>query len=217
MVASREEMDGDLRGRQPIVLLAYFAGVVGLLLLVAWVMRSNWLWDAPLVALPIAGATCFPVQLLVMRTGWWKRLSGPKSTGVGLVRFLGIVLTLGSFALMPLGFSAGEHDQKLARSRPVQPAEVVSVTEEGWWGDVVVKIAHPEDGAVVELRGGNEIEPRPVVGDRVEVIPALLDTENVLAAGADWTMHWYRYVLIAVIALVLGGSCAPLATYFKPM
>lgn len=47
------------------------------------------------------------------------------------------------------------------------------------------------------------------------MIPALLDPENVLAAGADWTMHWYRYVLIAVSAFVLGGLCAPLATYIK--
>lgn len=154
MTASTDEMDGELRGRQPLVLLAYFGGVVALLLLVA----SNWSWDAPLISLPIAGATCFPVLVLVQRAGWWKRLGGGKTSGFGLivVRLLGVALTLGSFVLMPVSFFAGERDEKLARTGSVQRAEVVSVTEERWSGDAIVKIAHPEGGAVVELRGGDE-------------------------------------------------------------
>jgi hypothetical protein len=67
----------DLEGRQLVVLLVFFCGVAGLLLLIAWAARPNWMWDGPLVAFAIAGGACYPARFLVERFAWWKRLEQP--------------------------------------------------------------------------------------------------------------------------------------------
>lgn len=217
-------MNDDLHGRQLAVLLAFFSGFGGLLLLIAWAARPNWLWDGPPVAFAIAGGACFPARFLVEKAGWWKRLgeqttarreraSGRHWGGFRVLRrILGGVLVLASLAIIPVGISAGREDQRLARSAPVQQAVVVSVEGDRWstYDDVTVKIARPGDGATVELSGGNDLDPRPAVGDRIDVIVDPDDPEYILAADVDWDMHWYWYLLAVVIGLVCAGFSATL-------
>jgi hypothetical protein len=70
---------------------------------------------------------------------------------------------------------------------------------------VTVKVARPSDGAPVEIYGADQLDPMPEVGDRIGVIVDPDDPEDVLAADADWQMHWYWYLLIVVIAAVFAG------------
>ena len=67
----------DLHGRQLLILLAFFSSLGGVLLLIAWITRPNWLWDAPLAAFAAAGIACYPARFLVERFDWWKRLEQP--------------------------------------------------------------------------------------------------------------------------------------------
>lgn len=222
--------DDDLKGRQLLVLLAFFCGFAGVLLLIAWAARPNWLWDGPLVAFAVAGGVCYPARFLVERFAWWKRLAVPTRWTVArrerakererrrfslfelVRRIVGGLLVLGSLAIAPVGISVGRDDERLARSTPVQQAVVVSVEEDKWSknDDVTVKVARPGDGGTVEISGGNDLHPRPAVGDSIGVIVDPDDPENVLAADGDWNMHWYWYLLGIVISLVLAGMCAPL-------
>lgn len=218
----------DLHGRQLAVLLAFFGSFGGLLLLIAWAARPNWLWDGPLIAFAIAGGACYPARFLVERTGWWKRLgeattarrerklvrasAQPRRRWVVLRRSLGGVLVLASLAVIPVGIEAGRQNERLARSAPVQQAVVVSVVGDRWskYDEVTVQIARPGDGATVELSGGNELDPRPAVGDRIGVIVDPDDPEYILAADVDWDMHWYWYLLGIAIGLVCAGFSATL-------
>ncbi|GAA0957816.1 hypothetical protein GCM10009554_69080 [Kribbella koreensis] len=240
----------DLYGRQLVLLLLFFGGTAGLLLLIAWLARPNWMWDGPLVAFAIAGGACYPARLLVERFAWWKRLEQPTQWTVArreraaererklqreyrrqerdgkaregqgrhagrrrfriedlLVRLLGLVLVLGSLAIIPFGLGAGRSDERLARTAPVQQAVVVSVDEDKWSKnhDLTIKVARPGDGGTVEIYGADEIDPRPAVGDKIGVYVDPHDPGNVLAADADWTMHWYWYVLCIAVSLVLAG------------
>jgi hypothetical protein len=123
-----------------------------------------------------------------------------------LRRIIGGILVLASLALIPLGIAFGGEDERLARAVPVQQAVVVSVEEvkSSKVDSVNVRVARPGDGATVELIGGGELDPRPAVGDRIGVIVDPEDREYVLAAGVDWQMHWYWYLLW----IVLGLACA---------
>ncbi|ONI67648.1 hypothetical protein BWI15_31605 [Kribbella sp. ALI-6-A] len=70
----------DLYGRQLLLLLAFFTSTAGLLLLIAWLTRPNWLWDGPLAAFAAAGIACYPARFLVERFDWWKRLEEPTAS-----------------------------------------------------------------------------------------------------------------------------------------
>jgi hypothetical protein len=68
----------DLDGRQLVVLLAYFGGVMGVLLLIGLLTRPSVLWSSPELDAAIAGVTCYPARFLVERTTWWRQLQTPK-------------------------------------------------------------------------------------------------------------------------------------------
>ncbi|MEV6417595.1 hypothetical protein [Kribbella sp. NPDC051718] len=244
---SDDDGTDDLYGRQLALLLLFFGGTAGLLLLIAWAARPNWMWDGPLVAFAIAGGACYPARFMVERFAWWKRLEQPTRwtvarreraaererklqreyrqqerdaqaregqgrhtarrrlrVGTLLVRLLGLVLVLGSLAIVPLGVRSGRADEHLAGSAPLQQAVVVSVEEDKWSksGDLTIKVARPGDGGTVEIYGADEIDPRPAAGDKIGVYVDPDDPENVLAADADWVMHWYWYLVWIVISLV---------------
>ncbi len=120
---------------------------------------------------------------------------------------VGVLLMLASLAIIPIGISIGRDDQRLAQTVPAQEAVVLSVEVDKWSRshDVTIKVERPGDGVPVEIYGADELDPLPAVGDRIGVIVDPDDPENVLAADADWQMHWYWYVLIVVIAFVLAG------------
>jgi hypothetical protein len=65
-----------LHGRQLAVLLAFFASVCGLLVLIGWFTRPSIFWDTPQLAAAIAGAACYPAKFLVENRLWWRRLGG---------------------------------------------------------------------------------------------------------------------------------------------
>lgn len=46
------------------------------------------------------------------------------------------------------------------------------VQEDKWskYDDVTVKVRRPGDGVAVELDGGNELDPVPAPGDRIDVV-----------------------------------------------
>jgi hypothetical protein len=247
---SDDDGTGDLWGRQLFVLLAFFGGTAGLLLLIAWAARPNWMWDGPLVAFAIAAGACYPARFVVKRFAWWRRLEQPTRWTVArreradererqlqrkyrrreqaglkrhamrsrwwlgnlLLRLLGLVLVLGSLAIIPLGLGSGRSDEHLTRSAPVQQAVVVSVSEDKWSKnhDLTIKVARPGDGGTVEIAGADEIDPRPAVGDKVGVYVDPDNLDNVLAADADWAMHWYMYAVWIAISLVLACICSPL-------
>jgi hypothetical protein len=214
----------DLYGRQLLLLLAFFTSTAGLLLLIAWLTRPNWLWDGPLAAFGVAGIACYPARFLVERFDWWKRLEGPSAwtkarrerarrraeararanggrrrpsrwaTGLSLLRmaFFGL-LALAVLAMIPLGISAGRHDQQIAAAGPMERAVVLSVREDEWSesDEPIIEVASPRDGSPVEISGADQLNPRPKVGDRIPVVVDPDDPSNVLAADADWTMPWY--------------------------
>jgi hypothetical protein len=98
----------------------------------------------------------------------------------------------------------------LARSGQVQQAAVLSVEQDKWskGQDVIVTVARPGDGAPVEVSGGDELDPEPKVGDRIDVIVDPDDPAYVLAADVDWDMHWYWYVFAVVLGLICAGTSA---------
>jgi len=65
-----------LHGRQLAVLLAFFASVCGLLVLIGWFTRPSVFWDTPQLAAAIAGFACYPAKFLVENRPWWRRLGG---------------------------------------------------------------------------------------------------------------------------------------------
>lgn len=218
----------DLNYRQQAVVVAFFLSVGGVLLLIAWLARPNWVWDGPLVVAPAAGVACYPAMFLVERRAWWNRLGGHglRVSGVSEQRVrqalrkvrravladilklaAGVVVVLGAIAITPLGLSANTGDRDLVRAGPVQQAEVVSVERDKWSKDdaLIVKVARPGDGASVELTGGDQLRPAPKVGDRVQVVVDPSDPSYVLAASVDWSIPWYAYLLYIVISLVIGG------------
>jgi hypothetical protein len=107
---------------------------------------------------------------------------------------------------MPLGLGSGRSDEHVTRSTPVRQAVVVSVSEDKWSKnhDVTIKVAGV-DGRAVEIAGADEVDPRPAAGDKIGVYFDPDDPDNVLAADADWVMHWYWYVLCIAVSLVLAG------------
>ena len=235
--------DDDLHGRQLLILLAFFSSFGGLLLMIAWITRPNWLWDAPWVAFAAAGLACYPARFLVERFDWWKRLEEPtewtktrrdralrrelatarprRAAGRRTRRFswltalrmvVGGLLTLASLAIIPAGISAGRDNQRVAEAGPVQQATVLAVKVDKWSRnhDVTIKVARAGDRRAVEISGGDDLRPLPKVGDQIPVVVDPDNPSNVLAADADWTMHWYWYVLIVVTALI----CAGLSLFF---
>jgi hypothetical protein len=224
----------DLHGRQLLLLLAFFTSAAGLLLLIAWLTRPNWLWDGPLAAFAIAGIACYPARFLVERFDWWKRLEQPSRwtrarrrrdaegarakreragwsgwTAVRAVLRITVfgLLALALLAVIPIGISLGRHDELLAKAGPVQQATVLSVRWDKWskYHDPIIEVASPRDGTAVEIYGADQLDPLPEVGDRIPVVVDPGDPSNILAADADWTMHWYLYVLI-VVPLLLGAG-----------
>jgi hypothetical protein len=122
---------------------------------------------------------------------------------------IGGLLTLGCLAIAPFGIAANVHDQQMARNTPVQQVVVLSVHEDKWSKsrDVTIVVAAPGDGMAVEIDGGDQLDRLPVVGDRIGVHVDPDDPSNVLAADADWTVHWYVYALFVLAALVCAGLC----------
>jgi hypothetical protein len=123
---------------------------------------------------------------------------------------LGGVLVLGSLAIAPLGIADALHDQHVARSAPVRSVEVLSVHVDKWSKnhDVTITVRHPRDGSKVEIDGADQLDPLPDVGDRIDVQVDPDDPTNVLAADADWIVHWYVYVLFVIGALCAAGLVA---------
>lgn len=62
----------------------------------------------------------------------------------------------------------------------------------------------------MEIYGTDQLDPLPSVGDRIGVYVDPGDPTNVLAADADWVMHWYWYLFSVVLGLVLAGFSAQL-------
>lgn len=117
---------------------------------------------------------------------------------------VGVPIALGSFAILPLGISAGHDNQRLVADGPVQQAVVVSVEEDKWskYDDVTVKVARPGDGVPVEVDGGNQLHPRPAVGDRIGVVADPEDPSYPIAAAVDWSTPWWAWPLGVVITLL---------------
>ncbi|GAB3932134.1 hypothetical protein GCM10029976_037610 [Kribbella albertanoniae] len=213
--------DGNLHGWQLVILLVFFNLVAGLLYLASWLTRPNFLYDGPMLCAAIAGGLCYPARWLVERADWWKRLeirrveraanAHPVRDRVlrGLRIVVGLPIAVGSLAILPVGISSARDDQRLVAAGPVQSAEVVSVAvEEDRWStydDMIVKVARPGDGVPVELSGGDELDPLPRVGDRVNVVVDPSDPSYVLAAGVDWRTPWWAYLLGVVLTLLMLG------------
>lgn len=125
---------------------------------------------------------------------------------VRAVRVLvGVPIALGSLAIVPLGFLSGQDNQRLVANGPIQHAVVVSVTEDRWsrYHEVTVKVARPDDGVAVEVDGGDELDPEPVAGDRIDVVVDPADPSNVVAARVDWSMPWWAWPFAIVVSLVV--------------
>ncbi|HEY3510580.1 DUF3592 domain-containing protein [Kribbella sp. NPDC051137] len=118
---------------------------------------------------------------------------------------VGVPIALGSLAILPLGFLSGQDNQQLIAHGPVQQAVVVSVTEDKWSRsrEVTVKVARPGDGVAVEVDGGDELDPEPAVGDRIDVVVDSEDPSNVVAAQVDWSMPWWAWPFAIVVSLVI--------------
>jgi hypothetical protein len=102
---------------------------------------------------------------------------------------------------------AGGANEELIAKGPIQQAMVVSVEEDRWseYDDLIVKVARPGDGGVVELDGGNELDPVPAPGDRVDVVVDPEDSSNVVAAAVDWSTPWWAYPLGVILTLLCCG------------
>jgi hypothetical protein len=217
--------DDDLHGRQLVLLLLFFGMVSGGLYLIGWLTRPGFLYDHPLVCAAIAGGACYPARFLVERFDWWKRLGQPRrrlpaaehraanrrSWGEKVLRVarivVGVPIALGSLAILPLGIMAGKSNEELIAKGPIQQATVVSVEEDRWskYDDLIVKVARPGDGKVVELDGGNELAPVPAVGDRIDVVVDPEDPSYVIAAAVGWSTPWWAYPLGVIITLLCCG------------
>ncbi|TDU88273.1 hypothetical protein EV138_1815 [Kribbella voronezhensis] len=193
----------DLEGWQLVLLLVFFFTVGGGLYLIGWLTRPNFFSDHPLVCAAIAGAACYPARFLVERFAWWnnleqrraeskhRRASASGSRGrrgwAKLVRGLrvvfGVPIALGSLAILPLGISADRENQNLVKHGPIQQAVVVSVEKDKWskYDDVTVKVARPSDGKPIELEGGNDLNPRPHKGDRLDVVVDPKDPTTIIS------------------------------------
>jgi hypothetical protein len=116
-------------------------------------------------------------------------------------------IALASLAILPLGLSANRENERLVRTCPVQQAVVVTVEEDKWskYDDVVVKVARPSDGKVIELDGGNDLRPRPREGDRIDVVVDPQDPIIIIAATVDWSTPWWGYLLGAIITVIIFG------------
>ncbi|HZX08829.1 DUF3592 domain-containing protein [Kribbella sp.] len=118
---------------------------------------------------------------------------------------VGVPMALGSLAILPLGISADRDNQHLIAEAPVRQAVVVSVEEDKWSrsGEVTVKVAHPSDGAAVEVDGGDQLNPEPTVGDRIDVVVDPADPSNVVSAAVDWSTPWWAWPFMIFLSLVL--------------
>ncbi|MGW6195687.1 hypothetical protein ACWF0M_06025 [Kribbella sp. NPDC055110] len=141
------------------------------------------------------------------------RRVGRRRIGLGeaLIRagrlLIGLPIALGSLAILPLGIATGHYNQRLVADGPVLPAVVVSVEEDKWskYDDVTVKVTDPWDGKPVEVDGGNELDPRPAVGDRIDVVDDPDNPQYVVAVAVDWSMPWWGWPLGVVITLLCLG------------
>jgi hypothetical protein len=99
---------------------------------------------------------------------------------------VGVPIALGSLAILPLGIMAGQSNEELVAKGPIQQATVVSVEEDRWskYDDLIVKVARPADGRVVELDGGNELDPVPAPGDRIDVV-------STRRTRRSWSPRWW--------------------------
>jgi hypothetical protein len=147
------------------------------------------------------------------RTGRRRRIGW----GEGLIRagrmLVGVPIAVGSLAIVPLGYLAGHDNERLVADGPVQQAVVVSVEEDKWsrYDDVTVKVARPGDGKPVEVDGGNELDPRPAVGDKIGVVADPGDPSYVVAAAVDWSTPWWFWpfgVVLTVLCLGMGLAIA---------
>jgi hypothetical protein len=227
------DSNDDLEGWQLVLLLVFFCAVGGGLYLIGWLTRPSFLWDAPLLCAAIAGAACYPARLLVERFSWWKRLEERRegrhlrrerassdrgrrgwSVFARVLRIVvGVPISLGSLAILPLGISAGHENENLVKNGPIQRAVVVSVEEDKWskYDDVTVMVARPGDGKPIELDGGNDLDPRPKKGGHLDVVVDPKDPTTIISATLDWSTPWWAYLLgliITAILFAIGGAIA---------
>lgn len=99
-----------------------------------------------------------------------------------------------------------EPDLRLVQAGPVVQAKVLSVTVSSGEGRAtLVKVARPADGGPEYLRGGNDLDPKPRVGETVAVVASPDDPSYVLAADVDWRTQWWHYLLILLVPPVLAA------------
>ena len=132
---------------------------------------------------------------------------------IALASAIGVPIALGSLAIVPLGIAAGNDNQQLVADGPVRQAVVVSVEEDKWskYDDVIVKVARPGDGVPVEVDGGNDLDPRPAVGDRIDVVADPADPSYLIAAAVDWSTPWWAWplgIIISLLCLWMGVAIA---------
>ncbi|MFF0269597.1 DUF3592 domain-containing protein [Kribbella sp. NPDC004536] len=123
-----------------------------------------------------------------------------------IVRVLvGIPIALGALAILPLGISSRHHNQQLIANGPIQHAEVLSVTQDKWSKShkVTVTVTRPSDGVPVEVDGGNQLDPKPVAGDRIDVVVDPKDPSDVVAAQVDWSIPWWLWPFVIAVSLLM--------------
>ncbi|WP_432889310.1 hypothetical protein ACQPYH_09955 [Kribbella sp. CA-245084] len=123
---------------------------------------------------------------------------------------VGGALVLGGLAIAPFGMISSLHDQRVAENTPVEQAVVVSVSVDKWSKnhDVTIAVSNPRDGSKVEIDGADQVKQLPQAGDRIGVHVDPSDPSNVLAADADWGVHWYLYPIFVLAALLCAGFFA---------
>ncbi|MFK4087851.1 hypothetical protein ACI2LF_27320 [Kribbella sp. NPDC020789] len=218
------DSDDDLYGVQLVLLLVFFGAVGGGLYLISWLTRPGFLYDHPIACAAIAGFLCYPARFLAERFAWWNRLeerrqarakrraarpsrpaSRARRIAGRIVRVvIGLPILLVSLAFVPDVILSSRDDVRLIEAGPVQSARVVEVKVDRWSDDgtVTVKVARPGDGVPIELDGGDQLEPTPVVGDQVDVVVDPDDPSYILAAAVDQGMPWWSYPLVIGLALI---------------